>query len=258
MVNQPMKTKTNGLPVVSKRELDTLGEDLIWDFQPEAIRNPSPVDIERFVECYLRMTPDYQYLSHNGVYLGMTVFNDTDKVPVYDPSTNRAEYISAKAGTVIIDTRLLAENQQHRYRFTLGHEGSHSILHSEYFAYQASMNELYKRVFGGNNTPMIQCRMDNTVHRKGDYWSDRDWMEWQANSLSSAILMPKRAVEKVVESVDYKGANNFLLRMKLVSIISNVFDVSTTAAEIRLSELGLVEKTKEPTTFDDYFPSLEI
>ena len=38
-----------------------------------------------------------------GVYLGMTVFNDTDKVPVYDPIQNRAEYISARANTIIID-----------------------------------------------------------------------------------------------------------------------------------------------------------
>ena len=64
------------------------------------------MDIEGFIEFYLGMTPDYQYLSHNGVYLGMTVFNDTNKVPVYDPATNRAEYISAKARTVIIDNRL--------------------------------------------------------------------------------------------------------------------------------------------------------
>lgn len=72
-------------------------------------------------------------VKRNGVYLGMTVFNDTNKVPIYDPATNRAEYISAKARTVIIDNRLLDENQRHRFRFTLGHEGGHDIFHSGYF-----------------------------------------------------------------------------------------------------------------------------
>ena len=39
------------------------------DFQPSVLTNPAPVDIESFVENYLGMTPDYQLLSHNGIYL---------------------------------------------------------------------------------------------------------------------------------------------------------------------------------------------
>ena len=74
--------KNNGVPILSKAEIDAIGERFVQDFQPEVLTNPSPVDIEGFIEFYLGMTPDYQYLSHNGVYLGMTVFNDTNKVPV--------------------------------------------------------------------------------------------------------------------------------------------------------------------------------
>ena len=77
-----LKVKKNGVPIVSKKELDAIGERFVQDFQPDVLTNPAPVDIESFVECYLGMTPDYQFLSHNGIYLGMTVFNDTNKVPV--------------------------------------------------------------------------------------------------------------------------------------------------------------------------------
>ena len=70
--------KNNGVPILSKAEIDAIGERFVQDFQPEVLTNPSPVDIEGFIEFYLGMTPDYQYLSHNGVYLGMTVFNDTN------------------------------------------------------------------------------------------------------------------------------------------------------------------------------------
>lgn len=98
-------------------------------------KSPQEIDIDLLAQDYLGMEQDFQYLSHCGVYLGMTVFNDTDKVPVYDPSTNRAEYISAKAHTVIIDRTLLENNQEHRYRFTMGHEAGHEFLHKEYFAY---------------------------------------------------------------------------------------------------------------------------
>lgn len=143
------------------------------DFQPSVLTNPAPVDIESFVENYLGMTPDYQLLSHNGIYLGMTVFNDTNRVIVFSQETGRAEYISAKAHTVIIDTRLLEENQQHRYRFTLGHEGGHDIFHTGYLSYDPNQMCMFDMAM----TPMIQCRMDAGC-KKGDrkLWTDHDWM----------------------------------------------------------------------------------
>ena len=88
MYTPSLRVKNNGVPILSKAEIDAIGERFVQDFQPEVLTNPSPVDIEGFIEFYLGMTPDYQYLSHNGVYLGMTVFNDTNKVPVFDPATN--------------------------------------------------------------------------------------------------------------------------------------------------------------------------
>lgn len=88
----------------------------------EALRTPQEIDIDLFVQDYLGMEQDFQYLSHCGLYLGMTVFNETDKIPVYNPAKYCAEYISTKAKTVIIDNSLLEENQEHRYRFTMGHE----------------------------------------------------------------------------------------------------------------------------------------
>lgn len=189
--------KNNGVPILSKAEIDAIGERFVQDFQPEVLTNPSPVDIEGFIEFYLGMTPDYQYLSHNGVYLGMTVFNDTNKVPVFDPTTNRAEYISAKARTVIIDNRLLDENQRHRFRFTLGHEGGHDIFHSGYFSYNPDQTSLFDEEFVA---PMIQCRVDSGMTDRADTrkWDDHDWMEWQANHLSAAVL--------ILQNEKYKGA----------------------------------------------------
>lgn len=92
MYKPSYRAQKNGVPVLKKEEIDTIGEAYVRDFQPEVLRNPAPVDIEAFTECYLGMTMDYQYLSHNGIYLGMTVFNDTDRVIVWSPETNRAEY----------------------------------------------------------------------------------------------------------------------------------------------------------------------
>lgn len=45
---------------------------------------------------------------------------------------------------------------------------------------------------------MIKCRIDNGVIKKSDtrHWTDHEWMEWQANHISAAVLMPKCVIEK--------------------------------------------------------------
>ena len=239
--------KNNGVPILSKAEIDAIGERFVHDIQPEVLTNPSPVDIEGFIEFYLGMTPDYQYLSHNGVYLGMTVFNDTNKVPVFDPATNRAEYISAKVRTVIIDSRRLDESQRHRYRFTLGHEGGHDIFHSGYFSYNPDQITM----FDDDEViePMIQCRVDNGTTDKSDThkWDDHDWMEWQANHLSAAVLMPRCAVDLLARPAKGKLSNP-VSRARLVAQLSDCFDVSIQAATNRLKDLGYI-KTNDTTDY---------
>lgn len=233
------RVKKNGVPILSKDEIDGIGERYVQDFCPEVLTHPMPVDIESFVEHYLGITPDYQYLSHNGVYLGMTVFNDNNKVPVYDPGTGRAEYISAKARTVIIDNRLLEENQQHRYRFTLGHEAGHDIFHSAFYGYDPNQMTL----FDAPLPPMIQCRVDNCgAERKAPRdWNDRDWMEWHANRLSSAVLMPKASVVLLVKDF-LKETRETMRHTAMVCAVVQNFDVSIEAATIRLKDLGYIPK----------------
>ena len=210
------------------------------DFQPSVLTNPAPVDIESFVENYLGMTPDYQLLSHNGIYLGMTVFNDTNRVIVFSQETGRAEYISAKAHTVIIDTRLLEENQQHRYRFTLGHEGGHDIFHTGYFSYDPNQMCMFDMAM----TPMIQCRMDAGC-KKGDrkLWTDHDWMEWQANGIAPRILMPKEMFIQAAENFREELSeidNPYVLSYTLKNKLAEFFQVSKQSAGIRMQELEIL------------------
>ena len=231
--------KKSGAPVLSRKEIDVIGENLVGDFMPDALKTPQEIDIDSFAQNYLGMDQDFQYLSHCGVYLGMTVFNDTDKVPVYDPQHDRADYISAKAHTVIIDKTLLEDNQEHRYRFTMGHEASHEFLHKEYFAYDPDQMTIFDYI-GEAPIPMVQCRIDmkKMDAKDSEIWTDRDWMEWQANALSSAILMPVSMVRKVAESVKTTKAvfRNYVIAAR----VSNVFNVSFEASSYRLKQLGYI------------------
>lgn len=243
------QTKKSGVPVLSKKEIDFIAERYIMDFQPDILKNPSPVDIDGFLENYLGTTPDYQLLSHNGIYLGMTVFNDTNCISVYDLVNNRAEYISAKANTVIIDSRLLEENQEHRYRFTAGHEAGHVVFHTSYFAYDPDQLSL----FGDAEPAMVQCRVDTTKTKNKDFRliSDHDWMEWQANYFSGALLMPKSAVTALAN--EYEGPD-YLRPWSLICRLEDVFNVSSEAAKHRLTSLNLIEPISETafSAFKDF------
>ena len=241
MIAPVFRKKWNGVPIVTKEELDAIGERLVQDFCPKALVEPQPVDIDRFVTAYLGLRLDYQYLSHCGVYLGMTVFNDTDRVPVYCPQTQRAEYISAKAGTVIIDSTLLNGKYEGRYRFTMGHEGSHGFLHHEFFGHNPNQLSLFQP----DGAPMIQCRVDSQ-REKGKpptMWNDRDRMEWQANRLSSAILMPVSVVRSVVSEHPRQQIVEGDLPSYYTGKLANLLKVSYDAAFYRLKDLGLIPKT---------------
>lgn len=69
-----------------------------------------------------------------------------------------------------------------------------------------------------------------------------DSMEWQANYLSSSLLMPKSMVKKLIESL--KSQDDFLRNDTSIYSVVKTFNVSYQAAEYRLKELGLLNKNK--------------
>lgn len=224
-------SKTN-VPILSKPLINEIGEKLVEDYCPDALVHPQEIDIDRFISNYLGAELDYQFLSHCGLYLGMTIFENSDYVPVFNPDKWEAEYISAKAGTIIIDNSLLDDSQEHRYRFTAAHEAAHRIVHQDYFKKLSG-----KSIVPGIMPPMVQCREDTACFRSASshITEDKDWLEWQANHLASAILMPRRMVIKVAKhaSQTRRSVNAGL------EAVAEVFNVSNEAAHYRMAELQL-------------------
>ena len=247
MYTPSFKVRDNCIPVLSKSDIETIGRNFILDFCPEALVKPQAIDIDGFVEMYLGMTLDFQYLSNDGRYLGMTVFNDTNKVIIFDPQANRAEYLPVKARTVIIDNTLLEGNQRHRYRYTMGHEGSHDILHSGHYAFDPNQMSFLD---DDEWAPMVQCRSIVSPSTLKGRKSDEEWMEWQANYLSSVLLMPADAVKMIAAKYD-KVKNQFKRTYSLVKEVADTFDVSAEAATYRLKELKCLDK--EASLMDAFF-----
>ena len=233
----PIRCKRDGEPIVSQANIEDICVALVKDFNPILLTEPGELDIDRFVECYLGYDLDYQYLSSDGRYLGMCVFNDTSRVIVFNPYKNEADYLKVKAKTIIIDNGLLEDKKfEHRYRFTMGHEAGHAILHEDYY------------VDDNYGEPIVQCRTvdieGSKIVNKGKKKGSKDvkeWLEWQANRVSSSLLMPKPAVKIILESSkisDKVIRNSFVIKDMVLT-----FNVSAKSAEIRLRELGYIEKS---------------
>lgn len=243
MYEPEIKLSRSGVPVLSRKEIEQIGEILVREFAPRILETPQALNVDLFAQDYLGLEQDFQYLSHCGLYLGMTVFNDTDSIPVYDPENGCAKYIGARAKTVIIDCLLLEKNQENRYRFTMAHEASHAFLHKDYFAERPpilpGMRVRRLKILKDTSLPLVRCRMDSVAAvppRQPDGWDDLDWMEWQANTLAAVLLMPAQAVRIAAESAEKEMSGD---HDRLATYIASVFHVSSEAAGYRLKQLGM-------------------
>ena len=113
MIRCSCKQDSMGIPLLSKRQLEIYGESVLRDFSPDVLQTPQPTDIDRFITDYMGFNFEYQYLSNNSVYLGVTVFDDTDTLPIYNPELNRAEFLSVKKNTIIIEGTLAEIGRAH-------------------------------------------------------------------------------------------------------------------------------------------------
>lgn len=233
MLKPSLRLNSKGIPKVSKQDIEEIVFLLIKDFCPEALSNPCEFDVDGFAERYLKAEIDYKYLSNDGRYLGMFLYNDSNKIIIYNKERDSAEYLSSKARTIFIDASLLEDENDHRLRYTLGHECGHAVLHSGIFE---NKNDS-KLSFRKNSEPFIQCRKVNIeeMQKDVDEWTDEDRVEWQANYFCSALLMPKNAVYSVASSFDDVSFDPIPALKTMV----NVFNVSVAAALYRIKELGI-------------------
>ena len=245
MIKAKFRMDKDRVPILRKSEIDEWGEAFVHDYCPAALHEPTPIDVDLFACGYLGLIQDFAWLSNDGRYLGMTVFNDTGRVIIYDPECDAADYMKAKAGTVIIDNGLIDGSKEHRYRFTMGHECAHAIFHKEHFAYDPDQTSfLYEAP-----EPMIQCREDGTTSLlKKAHMDAHGAYGVQANRLASAILMP-----------DQRFSNSFALcpgrgdfDAMAIFAVSESFDVSLEAAQYRLLDFDLVQSRVNPQVLLDF------
>lgn len=170
---------------------------------------PRAVPIEEIIEAN-GLSLEYQYLRKNGRILGKTVFDDGLEA-VYDMEKRAYTLFPVKAGTILIDASLCAEDSSTgRLRFTCAHELGHWVLHKKLYAGT------------GESAALAPALGENA-------------MEVQANMLASALLMPIPQVKRCFYRL--RGGRS---DQALVSEMAGLFAVSKQAMGIRLEQHHLL------------------
>jgi len=193
-----------------------------------------PVPVEGILEGYLELTLDFDDLPRR----------------LRIPDALGATWLQMRQ--VVIDQSLDptgSPSKEGRYRFTLAHEIAHWELHRRLFLTDPAQASL----FGEEQKPSIVCRTG----------SRKEPMEWQADSFSGFLLMPKDMIlrswetrtggrDAYVAETEIKGlasqwglADDIRPTVEIARTMAADFRVSGQAMQIRLVGLGLI-KTEQP------------
>ncbi len=228
--------------ILSRQNIEEIASVLVDDYRaacrlpgPGETGGPAGVDIDRFAVGYLNLRINYQYLSPDNSFCGLTAFADTDYT--YEVE-GRRRTIWVPQSQILLNELFfwhdLREKLAGQRRFTVAHECAHQIL------YQM-----------GEEEGLIACRRTapgGDVSAPRQPRTEADWNEWQANALGAALLMPLRDVDvamrclapgrRLRESAGWFGRSDWFV----IKSCAALFGVSPKAITIRLRQLGYVEE----------------
>lgn len=243
------RQKENGMYILSRSEIEQIATKKLLEFSPSNLERPIPLRTTDFLENYLGLLVKYKYICdfQSGI-LGLTVMGNEVPVPSYDEML-RPVVLEETFGTVLISPMLRGRDNLARRRYTEMHEGAHFILHQPYFANCEKTAAAARCEYPCN---FIACRKIELFNERPK--TDLDWIEYQADALAAALLMPQNVFISYVRDVLRKNGirQNFLYMnsgandKKAHSVIydlAETFAVSYQAAKIRMAHLGLLRES---------------
>lgn len=228
---------SKGILQVKDKELEDFVNAQLRDYKKDYFKTIQPLDVEDFIENYLKIKIEYQKLSPNKSILGTTAISDGILPIISDEG--KFEYRFYKAGTICVDIDACGNNE-HLINSTLCHEASHA---------QFDLH-IKKELLDGKTYLTDFVEIDGKILKRK---SDKDWMEYHANKYMSFLLMPSNFVrklykEKRAEIMPGKklGVNNRKSVWTIIYSIAKELNVSPTAMAWRLLSLKVISKR----TFD--------
>ena len=157
------KVNEDGVPVLSAIDIEKKAEEVIKFFNEEILRSPRETPLQLFIEEISKkfdftydLSQDLGKNSHGHKILGKFRF---------------------KPKAIFVDKSLQGDLRQ---KFVLVHEFGHFVLHRKILIKKAGYADI----------DIIDTEKDLVTGQKL-LTTPRDWLEWQANRFSSAILIPR-------------------------------------------------------------------
>ena len=252
--------KADGTPVVRDLEVMAFAEAQVGDYRPELLNTPGKVNALHFVESYLNADVDVHDILNAvpGMEIdGITVFRDA-VIKVREDGGFVSKQVPA--GAIIIDKSVI-DREDGFAQFTIVHEGGHFCMHYPAFRCKDSLAARDK----------IMCRSsilenDRAENRK---WTDRDFMEHQANVYAATILMPRHTFVPFVMELNRKAGYEsgifmrppidpffqyrhwYVFLEEIGQKIAETYGVSESAAYVHMKRCGLI-RTEDPNEMPLY------
>ena len=233
-----MNKKYGGIVLLklSRKDLENIAERVLVSYRnlPEVKRKKMyRVDPELLLTKVLGLNIEYQHLSVDGSILGLTSYEEVG-VEVLD-CADTDSYFFLDGKTVLVEQDLHNDAAQiGRCNFTLMHEAGHQILRN-----------LFPKEYGSNKqVAAVHYYKHNSERNK----PINDWEEWQANTLASAILMPRDLVEYGMflfglgKKIKCLNRIADLQTYEKFSAMADFLGTSKSALAIRMKQLNLLEK----------------
>lgn len=233
------------VPILSKDDMELIANSKMKEFHNIAGFEEPSFSVWKFATRFLKKQVRFDWLSNNGSILGLSVFTNGTRLPFYIPEENDLDWRIVDENTILLD-RTLEQSMSvsiHRPRFVLMHECAHQILHANYYKSQALKSKPMAAAYSIQKSSEPASRINNAK----ESWEDLDWIEWQANYLAAALLMPKFMIDYVHQEsmalISYKDKvrlhySEYLAYQSLILETARYFRVSPIVARLRLESIG--------------------
>ncbi|SFW18541.1 ImmA/IrrE family metallo-endopeptidase [Selenomonas ruminantium] len=238
--------KDTFVPDIRKENLDSIAEQVLRDYYPEALEHPMPIDTEVLIKS-LKLTRIERRISADASVFGQIYFDDVES-DFYNEETGRQESMPVKAGTIFVDPMVFFLRNMGSVKNTIIHECVHWLFHRPVFVLEKISDSSLTR---------FDCAMVGGL--RGRSWPTAKQIEWQANALAPRIQMPVSTflakAEELAEKLYDELETDSVLEIiePVIEQLADFFEVSKLSAKIRLVELGCEEARGAFIYVDDHY-----
>jgi len=225
------------VPFIHAIDLEKHAEAILLSFYPEALQQPTRLDVRLFAKRLGLKIDEDRRLSRNGTIFGQMIFHDAT-VEYFDLERRRFNTFEATGGTILADPEIYFLRSLGSWNNTVIHECVHWLKHRKHIELERAL---------GANVSRISCQVSETQSCNEEKRSQTEWMEWHANALAPRILMPRAPFKQKAEALIawHKTVGGLHKTTDIMTAVicdlSDFFEVSLQSAKIRMIDIGYTE-----------------